>query len=123
MRTTLHHLSECMDKTEAGLRITKESLPQVISEHFIRRLKGVVYDLNKTLFDALKATKDKKLKNLRPVSNFNDDISKLVVTIPEECFRLRYIPTPNCIDRTKMNDSVDKFFRRIKLHAYFNVEV
>ena len=68
-----------MDKTEAGLRITEESLPQVISEHFIRRLKGVVYDLNKTLFDALKATKDKKLKNLRPVSNFNDDISKLVL--------------------------------------------
>ena len=68
-----------MDKTEAGLRITEESLPQVISEHFIRRLKGVVYDLNKTLFDALKATKDKKFKNLRPVSNFNDDISKLVL--------------------------------------------
>ena len=131
MRTTLHHLSECMDKTEAGLRITKESLPQVISDHFIRRLKGVVYDLNKTLFDALKATKDKKLKNLRPVSNFDDDISKLVVTIPEDlqlstqernvlAKGLRYIPTPNCIDRTKMNDSVDKFFRRIKLHAYFN---
>ena len=65
------------------------------------------------------------------MSNFNDNISKLVVTIPEDlplstqernvlAKGLRYIPKPNCIDRTKMNDSVVKFFRRIKLHAYFN---
>ena len=43
VRTTLHHLSECMDKTEAGLRITKESVSQVISDHCVCRLEGVVF--------------------------------------------------------------------------------
>ena len=65
MRTTLHHLSECKQDF-ASLRWG----PQVISEHFIRRLKGVVYDLNKTLFDALKATKDKKLKKFKTCVEF-----------------------------------------------------
>ena len=43
MRTTLYHLPERMDKTEAGLCITKESVSQVIPEHCVCRLKGVVF--------------------------------------------------------------------------------
>ena len=105
---------------------------EVPDSSFVPHLKRLVFNLNQRLYSHFNDIKSIKLKKLRPEPSNNDDDNKhIVVTIPEDlelssferkvkAKGLTFIPTPKTIDASVVNDCVDKFFRRVKLHAYFN---
>ena len=105
---------------------------EVPDNSFVPHLKRLVFNLNQRLYSHFNDIKSSKLKKLRPEPSKNDDDNKhIVVTIPEDqevssferkvlAKGLTFIPTPKTIDASVVNDCVDTFFRRVKLHAYFN---
>ena len=76
-------------------------------------------------------TKSRKLSALKPPQRTPPVGYKTVVTIPED-FPLdpnvrevlskgpKFIPTPTRVDEEILDDHVNEFFRRVKLHAFFN---
>ena len=105
---------------------------EVPDSSFVPHLKRLVFNLNQRLYSHFNDIKSSKLKKLRPEpSNSDDDNKHIVVTVPEDlelssverkvlAKGLTFIPTPKTIDASVVNDCVDKFFMRVKLHAYFN---
>lgn len=131
MKSTLHHFSLCFQKAHQELSTVKGSL-HAIEADFVSPLKKLVFGLNKELYNDLKATKDKKLKDLLPVrSPAVNAETKTVVTIPEDLALtdeekevlgkgLNFVPAPRHLDKTSTLQDLDEFYRRIKLHAFFN---
>ena len=85
--------------------------------------------MNGELYSSLQITKTKKLSDLIPPSETTSDRHKTVVTIPEDLPldpKVREVLskgakfTPTHVDEEVLNDHVSQFFRRVKLHAYFN---
>ena len=132
MRVSLEQFSDSFDRADGTLKAAKESLEKVPDGgSFVPHLKCLVFKLNQKLFTHFSDIKRSKLQKLRPSPGSSDDDKTIVVTIPDDlelsveerkvlAKGLTFIPTPQFIDQTVVNDSVDKFFRRVKLHAYFN---
>ena len=132
MRVSLEQFSDSFDRADGTLKAAKESLEKVPDGgSFVPRLKRLVFNLNQKLFTHFSDIKRSKLQKLRPSPGSSDDDKTIVVTIPEDlelsveegkvlAKGLTFIPTPQFVDKTVVNDSVDNFFRRVKPHAYFN---
>ena len=96
------------------------------------KIKSCVFHLNRKLFDDLKATKKEKLLKLMPrVVDSSVDTKRLVVCIPEGLDLpsdqrdvlsrgLCFVPKPKHVEKSEILHQMDKFYRRIKLHAFFN---
>ena len=69
-----------MDLISNQLLDIKAQFSQVSDGPFVSRLKCIVFDLNKKLFNDSKETKNKKLSKLRPISHFKES-PNLVRTI------------------------------------------
>ena len=93
-------------------------------------LKRVVYELNSKLHNELQITKERKFKKLLPVLPPRAN-RKSVVCIPENLDisdserdvlskGLKFIHTPSQTNETEVNFLLERFYRRVKLHAYFN---
>ena len=94
----------------------------------VESVKKRVHDLNKDLYEECLSIKNKKFDDLlmRSITH-----KKLVVTIPENLHLsdierkvlskgLSFIPTSAKNNRNKTNVDLQRFYRRVKLHAYFN---
>ena len=88
--------------------------------------------MNKDLYEECLSIKNKKSDDLLlPSVTHNQDYKKLVVTIPENLHLsdierkvlskgLSFIPTSAKNNRNKTNVDLQRFYRHVKLHAYFN---
>ena len=131
MKSTHQHFSLCLQKAHQELSTVKISLQETEAD-FVSALKKLVFELTKKLYDDLKLTKDKKLKDLLPASNPTVNAeTKTVVTIPEDLALtdeekevlakgLNFVPAPKHLDKISTLQDLDEFYRRIKLHAFFN---
>ena len=98
----------------------------------VESVKKRVHDLNEDLYEECLSIKNKKSDDLLlPSVTHNQDYKKLVVTIPENLHLsdierkvlskgLSFIPTSAKNNRNKTNVDLQRFYRRVKLHAYFN---
>ena len=98
----------------------------------VESVKKRVHDLNKDLYEECLSIKNKKSDDLLlPSVTHNQDYKKLVVTIPENLHLsdierkvlskgLSFIPTSAKNNRNKTNVDLQRFYRHVKLHAYFN---
>ena len=108
-----------------------DTLHDLISQEQLSRLKKTVFNLNSELHSSLCATKAKKLSKLKPKPRPPSEGHKTVVTIPEDLpldpkvrevlsKGPKFIPTPVHVNEELLDDHVNAFFRRVKLHAYYN---
>ena len=98
----------------------------------VESVKKRVHDLNKDLHEECLSVKNKKFDDLLlPSVTHNEDYKKLVVTIPEHLHLsdterkvlskgLSFISTSVKKNRNKTNVDLQRFYRHVKLHAYFN---
>lgn len=133
LRTSLQHFSNCLDKANHLLSNCKRELA-LIQDPFVSHLKFEVYKLNQRLYNDLKFTKDRKFDDLQQntnVNHINDELDKLVVTIPSDLDLtedekrllskgLTFIPTPSYMEKSLTLQEMNEFYRRIKLHVFFN---
>ena len=130
MRASLKEFSDRLKCTDSVLSEAKQYLEN--SQDSYTKIKSYVFHLNRKLFDDLKATKEQKLLKLMPrVVDSSADIKRLVICIPEDLdlpsdqrdmlsHGLRFVPTPKHVDKSEILHQMDKLYRRIKLHAFFN---
>ena len=131
MRLKLHEFTASKDKFSHRLDLNRSLLDDALSRDLLSYVKSRVYVLNSELFESLKSVKAKKLAALLPPSSVDDTPERTVVTIPEDLLidpaiveilskGSKFIPTPQEIDKERLDDSLRSFFRRVKLHAFFN---
>lgn len=106
----------------------------------MREIKFKIHCLNSKIFDNFEETKYRKFANLSPANldecvnkEFDENDVKLVVTIPADLELsdiersvlrkgLKFVPTrsPN---KVKMEEDLEEFYRRLRLHAHFNLDL
>lgn len=131
MRMTLQDFSSRAEIATQRVTDCREyfSTTNDLSEHQIKGLKTCVYRLNQTLYDSLSSKKEKKMDALIPPQVFKDINN--VVTIPEDLELsaaerqvlgkgLKFIPTPRHVSEDDILLDLDRFYRRVRLHAHFN---
>ena len=85
--------------------------------------------INAELYQNLKHTKSKKMNSLVP--DPPPSHSRTVVTIPEDLpldpaiieilsKGTKFIPTPRKVDEERLSDAMQQFYRKVRLHAFFN---
>ena len=130
--TSIQHFSHSLDKADSLLLSCKDELAN-IQDPFVSRLKFEVFELNKILYNCLKEVKDRKFDTVdgRVVASIIEDDGRVVVTIPEDLELsedekkvlskgLTFVPTIDFLDKSSTLHDLDKFYRRVKLHAFFN---
>ena len=133
MRCTLHDMSSKLKSASQRIHESVsflESSSEMSNSH-MKKLKKCVYRLNQSLYASLKNIKAKKLNVLAPhlQQEISDDDN--VVTIPDDLplssserrvlsKGLKFIPTPKRVNEDDILLDLEKFYRRIRLHAHFN---
>ena len=131
MRLKLYEFDQKFKDASERITSSIDALNDLISQEQLSRLKKSVFNLNSELHSSLCDTKAKKLSKLKPPPRTPPEGHKTVVTIPEDLPldpRVRevlargpkFIPTPTHVDEDILDDHVNSFFRRVKLHAYYN---
>jgi hypothetical protein len=113
--------------------ILKDSLKAICNISDIEEILHLIHQLNQELYIELRTTKKEKLNKLTPHQkrshNTKDHLS--VVTIPEDLTLsssehtvlsrgLKFIPSRSQVDKFTLNNDLERFYRRVKLHNHFN---
>ena len=112
--------------------MTKVALEKSVNRDTFIEIKERVKNLNCQLYTCLNNIKDKKFRNLQPLSHKPDNTSKSVVTIPDDLQLTKFIQTSYTTSQKnkfiptsyttsqETTDDLDAFYRRVLLHAHFN---
>ena len=131
MRMKLLEFDQKFKDASERISTSLNSLQASISTDDLSYLKRSVFNLNGRLYASLSDVKSKKMSELKPPPRQSHSGHKTVVTIPEDlpldpkvrevlAKGPKFIPTPTHVDEEVLNDHVNAFFRRVKLHAYYN---
>lgn len=127
MKTTITDFRMKLKRADNTLSISKEEVRHTVNFSIFKTIQRFIHELNAKLFDDLRTTKSKKLNELLPK---NTTPKRTVVCIPENLELdaeelsvlskgLKFIPTPVKQDSSVIVD-LERFYRRMKLHAHFN---
>ena len=128
MRITLKDFSFRIKYSSDKLTEAKEYFNRGNQDVF-KSIQSKVHNLNLKLFKSLQDIKQKKLSVLMP--SRPSPVQNRVIFIPESvelpddqrdvlARGLRFIPTPRGINPSDVNFELERFYRRVKLHAFFN---
>ena len=134
MRLKLHEFSSISRRASCTLESQKQQLSSLVDAENLKFVKSSVLKLNAELYTELQSVKSKKLKDLLPdivPAQPSNQTGKTVVNIPEDLVvdpaiveilakGTKFIPTPRQVDKERLTDDLQQFFRRIKLHYHFN---
>ena len=131
IRICIEDFSSKFDKEDDKLRQAKVALDSLNDIEQIISVKRKVHNLNKEVFNDFLSIKTKKLDDLKPFKEVSQENIKQVVTIPEDLQLshderkllsrgLSFIPVNQNFNKSNTQEDLQRFFRRVKLHAHFN---
>ena len=131
IRICIEDFSSKFDKEDDKLRQAKVALDSLNDIEQIISVKRKVHNLNREVFNDFLSIKTKKLDALKPFKEVSQENKKEVVTIPEDLQLshderkvlsrgLSFIPVNQNFNKSNTQEDLQRFFRRVKLHAHFN---
>ena len=132
-RVCIENYSRGFERENFKLQEAKNSLVSELNTEQAREVKRKVHQLNKDVYNEYEKIKEKKYEELKSASKPVElqPNKKKVVSIPSDLplsekefdvlsKGLSFIPVQNKTNIQQTKIDLEKFYRRIKLHAYFN---
>lgn len=134
MKTNLHEFNYQVSELSIQRANLKSQIQETFSQEISKGILGLTHTLNVEYDDHLKKIKEKKFQKLIEKKNQyprNETHIKPVVTIPPDLDLsdaernilskgLKFVPTQQRVDHFQLGQDIEAFYRRLKLHAFFN---